>query len=257
MKYALLADIHANLEAFEAVLRSIERVGVGAITVSGDLIGYYANPNECVQLAQKHKLHAVVGNHDRAGATGNPLLGSERAVRAMQWTQSRLSRSNAEYLARLPTTLRVGSQMLLFHGALHPEQNPENLHLENDADLRASLLKLPRHSEHPSIGIHGHTHRQRVVQLSASNEIFPLNETTGVLSLEADHRYLVNPGSVGQPRDGSRDAAWAIYDDESFTLSFMRTNYKRDNTLRKAARAGLVPGKATRIWRRLLRRRSG
>jgi predicted phosphodiesterase len=248
MKIAVVSDIHANLEAFTAVLADIRAARVDAILCCGDFVGYFANPNECIRLAREHQLLAVAGNHDLGVVLRKSLDRFwDVAANAILWTRPRLASDCGAWLDALPR-IRAEFGCLLFHGALHPDDQPEDLHLEKDADIRLTLEALSHHSSRCRVAFYGHTHRQSAISFHAGEVRLEAGST---VHLSPAAWYLVNPGSVGLPRDGDPRAAWLLYDQSRGTLSFRRTQYDRAPCVAKARREGLLkPGSMVRLaWR--------
>ncbi len=241
MRYAVLADVHANLEALTAVLAAAEAAGAARVVCAGDLVGYHADPDACVERLRAASAVCVAGNHDRVAAgLAEPTSFGATARRAALWTRGRLSATSRAFLAALPVHRVVDGHFLLFHGALHPTPNPD-LHLSNDARVARSIQALRDGPWPVSLAFFGHTHRSVVhearggARRSWEGPMFQLAE---------DAHHLVNPGSVGQPRDGDPRAAFALYDADSGALRFVRVPFDRDACLAKAARAGILEPEA-------------
>jgi predicted phosphodiesterase len=229
---AVISDLHANLEAVEATFSDIARQKVDEVLCLGDLVGYFANPNECVELIRSRGVRCVMGNHDRVAAgLAEPTNFGETARRAILWTRQELSDDNRRFLAGLPMTLALG-ELLLVHGALTPEPNVD-LHVSSLARAEQSLTAL-RDRFSARICLFGHTHRPMLYRLDDSSARAHKGE--GCLSL-AGH-CLVNPGSVGQSRDADARASYVILDGENAT--FRRVEFARAATLAKASHAGLL-----------------
>lgn len=236
MKYALLSDIHASLEALRAVLDDACAEGARRFLCTGDLVGYHAEPDACIELLRAHDPVCVAGNHDRVAAgLADPANFGEQARRAILWTRARLSDAGRAYLAALPLTSVVDDRLLLFHGALHPVPNVD-LHLSSTERVRRSIQALRDGPWGVRLAFFGHTHRGVVHQargaLMSSAEADTMELTTGA-------HYLVNPGSVGQPRDGDPRASYLLFDSDASLLRFRRVPFDVDATLAKTARAGL------------------
>ena len=249
MRALLISDIHANLPALEAVLAAAPPYD--AVWNLGDVVGYGASPNEVVVLARRLGGIVVRGNHDRACSGIMPFSQfrdfSSLAASAVCWTQGVLTNENTEWLA----TLRRGPvwaiprKVQCVHGA--PNDEDEYVFLEGDA--WAAL-----YGSRARIVFCGHTHRQGgwslhrlevtslkpAYQSSACAEQFEL-------PLEKGWRYLINPGSVGQPRDGDSRAAFAVYDEAKSVLTWHRVPYKVLTAQRRIRRAELPEVLATRL----------
>ncbi len=241
MRYAIISDIHANIEALDAVLDTVDGLEVDQILCCGDLVGYLASPNECVERIRERRIATIAGNHDLAAA-GMKRLDSfwDVARQAIIWTRRQLSSENAEFLRSLPGIMTVDDRVLLFHGALHPATAPEDLHLESEEDIRQSFATMTR--RHPSIRVafFGHLHVPCVYRMREDAvEILDPRR----LRLEADSHYLVNPGSVGLSRDSDPNPAFALYDAETGEIEFHRVIHSHVTATARADQAGLTrPG---------------
>lgn len=237
MRYAILSDVHANVEALATVLAAADRERADAIVVLGDLVGYHADPAACIDLLRARGAIAIAGNHDRAAVGLDPHARfPEAGRRAIAWTRATLDAERLDYLARLPITRVVDRRFLMFHAALHPTPGVE-LHLGSPERVARSLEALRRGAFGVKIGFFGHTHRP-IVHEQRGGAVRSLFATT--VFLRPDAWYLVNPGSVGQPRDGDLRASFAIFDDEDASVRFHRVAFDRGACLAKAARAGLL-----------------
>lgn len=241
----LVSDIHGNLPAFEAVLAAAPQYDV--VWNLGDIVGYGANPNEVVQLARNLGKIVVRGNHDRACSSGTIPDFSPLAAYAARWTQEVLTKENQLWLSKLRRGgLRpLGSRVLCVHGM--PNYEDEYLTHKGRAQ---SALKASR----AWITFFGHTHFQEG-WISDKQEITLLRpnfpSTDGPVRFEVplspNCRYVINPGSVGQPRDGDWRAAFAIFDDVQSKLTWHRVPYKVLTAQRRIRRAGLPPYLADRL----------
>jgi predicted phosphodiesterase len=241
VRYAVLADVHANLEALAAVLAAAEAAGAARVVCAGDLVGYHADPDACVERLRAASAICVAGNHDRVAAgLAEPTRFGVVARRAALWTRARLSAESRAFLAALPVHRVVDGRFLLFHGALHPTPNAD-LHLSSDVRVASSIQALRDGPWPVSLAFFGHTHRSVVHEAKGGAR---RSWEGPMIQLEEGARYLVNPGSVGQPRDGDPRAAFALFDTETETgggaVSFVRVPFDRGACLAKAERAGLL-----------------
>ena len=217
MLYAILADIHANLTAFEAVLGDIEKKGgVDEIWCLGDIVGYGPDPCRCIELLRQYKHVCVVGNHDLA-AIGKMELSyfNPYAAAACQWTAEQLSEDDIEYLKNLPLTLEKG-EFLLAHGS-PAEPALEYVMSASIAARNFEFFQLP-------YCLVGHTHAP-VAYREEEGECIPVSLSPGIGLVLGEKRMIINPGGVGQPRDGDPRAAYAIYDDEGRVFRLYRIEY--------------------------------
>jgi len=244
MRYLVLSDIHGNLEAFEAVLAHAADQHYDRTLVLGDLVGYGADPNAIVEAVIALNPAAVIrGNHDKVAAGVESADGFNAAARrAVAWTAEALTPASRAYLTNLPAgPAFVDSDLEICHGA--PGNEDEYLFEAHDA------AKALRDSERPMC-FFGHTHVPVVYQLSPDNEL----EVSGLdrasarrLTLQPGCKYLVNPGSVGQPRDGDARAAYAMFDTQTHELTLFRVVYPIETAQAKIREAGLPDVLATRL----------
>jgi predicted phosphodiesterase len=256
LRYAVLSDIHASLEALQAVLDDARAQCADRLVCLGDVVGYHADPDACVALLRAHDPVCVAGNHDRvAVGLAEPTHFGDVARRAVLWTRDQLSPESRAYLRALPLLAVVDGRFLIVHGALHPAPNAD-LHLSRASRVRRSLQALREGPWGVHLGFFGHTHRGVVHEAHAGgvHEV-PLDGAS--LPLTAGAHHLVNPGSVGQPRDGDPRAAYVILDTtpEVWRLDVRRVPFDRDACLAKAERAGLLDP-ATGFPRHLARMRA-
>jgi predicted phosphodiesterase len=240
VRYAVLADIHANIEALDAVLDAVRAEGVDRIVCAGDLVGYHADPDPCVTRLREAGAVCIAGNHDRVAAgVARPTHFGAAARDAILWTSAHLSAESRAFLAALPLFCVVDRKFLMVHGSLHPTPNAD-LHLSRDARVARSIQTLREGPWTVGIAFFGHTHRAVVHEARGAG--FRSREDPTV-QLDPDAAYLINPGSVGQPRDGDPRAAFAIFDAEQGRVELRRVSFDREACLGKAARAGLLPAR--------------
>jgi predicted phosphodiesterase len=242
MRYAILSDIHSNLEALTAVLVDAEEQGAGATLCCGDIIGYGANPNECIQKLVEKKTRAILGNHDEAAVYGSTLSSfNPQAKKALLWNKEALEEGSREYLCELPMDLTADSTVHLVHGS--PRSIEEYVvGLEQAAQILSEMeTTLP--------GVHilcfGHTHMAMYIGPRA--ELINEDANHKILRLQEGKRYLINPGSVGQPRDKDWRASYAMFDSETMILEFRRIEYDVASAQKKILEAGIPPTFALRL----------
>ncbi|NBC86468.1 MAG: metallophosphoesterase [Bacteroidetes bacterium] len=229
MRLAIISDIHSNLEALQTALRAIERVGVDRVYCLGDVVGYNANPVECMHLVQKHCDGVVVGNHDLAVATGDGLgqLPPD-AQKAALHNRKLLNESLRKEIISWPE--RIDAHDCTF------------VHATPDAPLAWKRINsFPAAKEQfdyfdTSVCFVGHTHVPSVV-----------SDRLGVLKVRPGHRFMINPGSIGQPRDTNPKLSFALYDSSSMQYRNVRLDYDTETTARKLKAAGLPDRLAKRL----------
>ena len=240
MRVAVISDIHANLAALEAVLAAIDADPVDELWCLGDLVGYGPHPNETVALVRARAAVCLAGNHD-LGVLGTISLddfGGEAAV-AARWTQSVLDADARSFLAALePHGTRAG--IGLYHGS--PRDPVWEYVLDGHAALRSLEAAPERHV------LVGHSHAALQISLDVDDHLAGDLAPAGTeVTIDDTARRLLNPGSVGQPRDGDPRAAWLVIDVESGRATFGRTTYPIGRTQAAIRAAGLPSGLAERL----------
>lgn len=225
MRYGLISDIHSNLAALEAVLRSLEQQGpLTGLLCMGDIIGYGPQPNEVVERLRQYPLFTIVGNHDLAVLGQLPLADFNRdAIDANVWTRMQLLPEYLDWLETLKPMVQFDRKVTLAHGSP----------LEPVWEYLTSTHSAARNFEAYSTQLCfvGHTHLPRIFvpkEPEAGSEVaraeMYIPEAGDIFEI-GDTRAIVNPGSVGQPRDSDKRAAYAIYDDSEMTITFGRVSY--------------------------------
>lgn len=236
MKYAIFADIHANLEALEAVLQHARSSGCDKFVCLGDIVGYNASPAECLELVKALDCPTVKGNHDEE-SSGNHSLERMNAVaqKALLWTREQLSDEQKTWLRRLRMVRQVG-QFTIVHSTLD-QPNAWN-YVTNKFDAMSNFTY-----QFTNLCFHGHTHIPRIFVQSPRVNLLEESE----IVLEDDNKYFINVGSVGQPRDNDWRASYAVYDVEAKKVSIQRVEYDLATTQAKIRAAGLPELLATRL----------
>lgn len=236
MRIALLADIHANREAYEAVLEKVGELAPDRIVLLGDIVGYGPDPEYAVEKTAEMVERGAIcvkGNHDEAAVSG-PSGMSENARVAAEWTMKRLSPSHTRFLDALPLLAREDGRTYVHASADRPAEWP----YVHDADTAALCLA----ASDDAIVLCGHTHVPAVYYSLAGRK--PVRHTPAPNAdtpLLPTRRHAVVVGAVGQPRDGIPTACFALLDTEAATIAMLRVPYDFDATGRKIGEAGL-PG---------------
>jgi diadenosine tetraphosphatase ApaH/serine/threonine PP2A family protein phosphatase len=238
VRAAVISDIHGNLHALEAVLTDILREGADEVWCLGDVVGYGPHPNECCALVRERAALCLCGNHDLAVVGGLDISDfSGDAALAARWTQGVLSAENADWLRSLrPSGEREGVE--LYHGS---PRDPVWDYVLSDEIATASL----RLTVAPVVLV-GHSHVALALWLE-EGQLDGGQAPPGTELPLADRRSLLNPGSVGQPRDGDARAAWLLLDLAAGTASFRRTPYDISGAQADARAAGLPETLAARL----------
>ncbi len=220
MKYAVISDIHSNVEALTTVLREIGRKHVDEILCLGDIVGYGANPDEVVELIRRETKYVVRGNHDDAVFSEETFATiNSYAKAAINYTADLLSDSNREWLSKLPLTHKI-DKFLLVHASPSEPQSWKYIFTKAEAEI-----EMPSFKER--ICLIGHTH---VPMIFESSDPDGSGEKI---------RELINVGSVGQPRDGDNRASFGIIDTKNFTYANFRIEYDYRTAADKIIAAGL------------------
>jgi predicted phosphodiesterase len=229
VRYLILSDIHANLEGLEAVLEHAKDQYESIINC-GDLAGYGPNPNEVVDWCRATNSTVVRGNHDKACALLENLEWFNPVAReSALWTHQVLTPQNRKYLGELPKGPAPIDGFQIFHGA--PQDEDEYIVTHDEAQYAAQFLGSP-------ISFFGHTHLQGGFAVHRNG--IRRTPDAGIVDLNDESMlYLINPGSVGQPRDGDPRAGYAIYDSDEHLVECRRVNYDNITTWRKIVQAGL------------------
>lgn len=227
MKIAIISDIHSNLEALQGVLKDIERWKVDKTLCCGDIIGYGANPNEVVEIVKEKHIPCVLGNHDFSAVRLESLEKfNPYAQKALRWTHDHTKDENLGFLSQLPRMYKDkfdNAKVVLIHGSPIDELFDYVYPITSDEVLKSFLQKAKA-----DILILGHTH-------------IPFIRRIGV-------DLVINPGSVGQPRDGVLTASYTLIDTEVRSAGIYRVNYDIDSAARKIVEAGLPRYLADRLF---------
>lgn len=243
MRYLILSDMHANWDAFETVLRRARRKRYEAVLVLGDLVGYGAAPNQVVEAVRRlgPRLFTVRGNHDKVVA-GIDAGGNfnQTALTAAQWTTGRLTPGNLRYVRDLPQgPLRVEEGVAICHGS--PLDEDTYVFSDVDAWEIFSRYEMP-------VTFFGHTHIPSLFWLEGRLlGVKALRGTSGRIVLSPGGRYLINPGSIGQPRDRDPRASYMIYDSKKRVVSWYRIPYPIGDAQSRIRKAGLPNSLADRL----------
>jgi predicted phosphodiesterase len=228
MKFAIMADIHANLEAFQAVLEDSKKEGCTHYALLGDFVGYCADPKECIDLVRALGAPCVKGNHDEYCATELPLKSfNPVAARAVQWTRYQLGRDDRQWLHGLPYTQTV-EDFTIVHATL---EAPERWGYVFDRVAAAASFAHQK----TQLCFFGHTH----VPVAFVSDDTVRGGTFTKFKIESGKRYFVNVGAVGQPRDNNPKAAYVTHDKDAQTIELRRVTYDIATTQRKVREAGI------------------
>ncbi|MGB0991860.1 MAG: metallophosphoesterase family protein [Akkermansiaceae bacterium] len=236
MKYAIVSDIHANLEALTSVLDDVSAHDVDRLICLGDVVGYNANPCECIDILRDTGCLVLRGNHDAYAVSGEiPAVVNNRARLSLEWTREQLSSDHWQWLSNLPMHRRIGGFEVV-HASLH---QPEDWNYVTNAI--EAILHF--HFQQTGLCFFGHIHSQ----LYFTTEKRKTYKDFGTLRLDREQQYLVNVGSVGQPRSDDKRAEYVIYDTRTNQIETRKVEYDIEQACDKIRRAGLPEHNALRL----------
>ncbi|MDY6854460.1 MAG: metallophosphoesterase family protein [Thermodesulfobacteriota bacterium] len=238
MKWAILSDIHGNLEALEAVLDCISKEDILKLAFLGDVVGYGANPNECLDIIKDRADVIIAGNHDYAVA-GLTDISSFNALarKAIEWTKEHMPKRNRSFLSGV-SLINSTDDLTFVHSTPY---NPQEWgYLFSLSDVIQGF-----NSCNSRICFVGHSHIPAVFIKDSKGMVYPSGPFT--IHLKEGCRYIINVGSVGQPRDAILDAAFGVYDTEEFLYTIKRVPYDITTAQKKILESGLPEYLARRI----------
>jgi predicted phosphodiesterase len=236
MKYAIIADIHGNLEAFQVVLNDIKSQNVTHTVCLGDVVGYNANPKECLQIVREMNIPCVKGNHDEYCSTDDALEGfNPNAAAAVLWTRAQLSAEECQWLRDLKYTKMIASFSIV-HATLDAPQRWGYVF-----DKLAAAASFPYQTT--PVCFFGHTH----VPVAFMRDTAVRGGTYSKFKIDPSKKYFINVGAVGQPRDNNPRAAYVIYDMDAGTIELRRLDYDIAAAQKKILDAGLPERLAERL----------
>ena len=235
--FAVLGDIHSNLDALNVVLEDCRSQGVTDFLCTGDVVGYNACPHECMDIIRELGCPVVVGNHDFSVASQQTLDDFNPAAAAVvEWTRRQLSEDELSWLRVLPFT-RTQMGITLVHSTM---DNPENFgYVFDNLQAEANFL-----NQKTPVCFHGHTHCPMIYEKSMSG-VYRIDAQD--FTLPIGRKYFVNVGSVGQPRDGDPRATYVIFDPKERTVRYRRLAYDIEAAQERIRLAGLPERLAARL----------
>lgn len=230
MRYGIFSDVHSNLEALEAIIDAYKKERIDKYLCIGDIVGYAANPNECAEKIKTLAMVTVAGNHDQASVN---LLSLEyfdlQAAEAIIWAKDNLSEESKYFLEPLKLVYK-NEDLTLVHGTL---DDPQDFNYMTDDYAASKAFKLLE----TNVCFAGHTHHAEIFIRDKNNRIHYSNEKS--VDINKQNKYIINVGSVGQPRDGNPNSAYCIYDADKKKVELKRVSYDIQVTAKKIYDAGL------------------
>jgi len=239
-RVALISDVHGNLPALEAVLADVDASSADAIWCLGDVVGYGAQPSECIALVREHAAVCLAGNHDLVvtGEIDISVFASHAAV-AAEWTRTVLEPEELEWLSGLSPA--------------EPDRRPALFHASPRDPVWEYVLSMPTaeaclDAMQERVGAVGHSHMALWFHHDGDGMDVCAPAPAGTTASLGEGRWLINPGSVGQPRDGDARAAWLLLDRGDWAAEWRRVDYPIDEAAGAIERAGLPPFLANRLY---------
>jgi predicted phosphodiesterase len=230
MRYGIFSDVHSNLEALEAVLDAYKKEAIDEFLCGGDIVGYGANPLECIARIKAVAKLTVAGNHDWASVGLFPVTYfNPLAAQAVSWTRQKLDTADNGFLKGLRLVFKNGD-LTLVHGTLH---NPEEFNYMMDGDAAERTFEILK----TDICFVGHSHLPGFFIQDEEKRLSYREKDA--LAIQKGRQYIVNVGSVGQPRDRNPDAAYCIYDTDKKKVEIKRIKYDTEAARAKIINAGL------------------
>jgi predicted phosphodiesterase len=225
MRYAIISDIHGNVEALQAVLADMKTRSIDEIVCLGDIVGYYPDPEKCIELVRNNVKYCVAGNHDYAAINKIDIQTfTYYAFVAMEWTRNHISRNAMEFLSSLPLSIEQDG---LYFTHSSPSNTQDWIYVFPDSE--EAVFEAFNSLVH-RLNFIGHTHWPSIM-IQEDDKIILCPEHT--VKLNPDNFYLVNVGSVGQPRDFDSRSCYAIYDSDIDEIALVRVAYDYSVTQKK------------------------
>ena len=238
MRYIIFSDLHSNLEALNQFQKEIETIAYDKLVCLGDIVGYGADPNPCVQWVREKADFTIAGNHDWAAVekTDTTYFNSY-AYESCLWTREKLTEENKNFLRSLPLDHEEGGVYWVHASPFEPEA-------WHYVTSKTGAKRYFRHFEAPICFV-GHSHRPVILEQTADGEVN--DYVSEFWDIEPEHRYIFNDGSLGQPRDGNPDPSFMIYDSEGKTVKVCRFEYDLNSAQDKIRENGLPVYLAERL----------
>ncbi len=242
MLIGIMADLHSNIEATKAVLKALDDIGPERIICLGDIVGYNADPNAVIDIIRERTITRIIGNHDAivSGLEDPSFFYSSKALVALEWHLEHVREDNRQWLAKAPKQAVFEEQFLAVHGA----PSDRDAYINDWLDAMREFAALD--GTGTRVCFFGHSHRPSIF---GEYNCVATTAKSSKLTLSPSNRYLINPGSVGQPRDHDPRAAFGLFDTEAMTFEFCRVEYDVASVARKVIAAGLPKKLAERLFK--------
>ena len=240
MAIAVLGDIHSNLAALKAVMEKLDELGVKRVLFVGDLVGYNASPAECIYIFRQRNFIGISGNHDRY-TTGQEMRDvRDTTIEAVEYTRKAINDEGVAFLRQLPDKRMIDQRYMIVHGSILDRDEymlSAEVIAKNMQELRTSYTGI-------DICFFGHSHFPAVIGNGKADMKF---QATRTVKLDPLKQYMINPGSVGQPRDGVPLASFALLAPDEHAVTIMRVEYDTKDSYGRVLKAGLGRALAERL----------
>ena len=238
MRYIIFSDLHSNLEALNQFEKEIETIAHDKLVCLGDIVGYGADPNPCIEWVMKNVDFCVAGNHDwgAVNKTSTSYFNLSAYV-SSQWTREKLTEENKKFLCSLSLDHEEGG-VYWVHASPHKPKAWQYVTSKSGGELHFKSFDA-------GICFVGHTHKPVILEQTPDGEV--KDYVSDMWNIKPENRYIINVGSLGQPRDGNPDAAFMVYDSEERTVGIHRFEYDLSSTQHKIRENSLPSDSAERL----------
>ncbi len=248
MIYIIFSDIHSNLEALNTLIQATKNIPNSQWICLGDVVGYASHPNECIQLLRRYNIPTVIGNHDYALLhTSERRKFNQLALEAIYWQLKIIKNVHNTFIKELPFTRQFGEEFSVTHSDF---SSPSNFFYVDNVYAAEKSFKAMM----SPMGFFGHTHLPMIFEEEPgqNGRLCPritMQSIQGkrMIHLKRDRRYLINPGSIGQPRDGDPRLSFVVFDSKEMVVTFQRMNYNIEHESERMIEAQLPIELAERI----------
>ncbi len=247
MKFAIISDIHSNLESLEKAIEIIESFSIEKIICLGDIIGYGANPNECLEIVKKYCDQIILGNHDEASLSSEHEENhfNSIALTSLNWTIDNLNKQSKNFLKKLPYKVEY-NDFLFVHSSPKEFKKWHYILTHHEATVNFKFF-------HHKICFFGHTHIPYVFIQNPTQGFFSVEENSKQydikkIFLNKKNKYLINPGSIGQPRDFNPFLSFGIFDSSEYSFQIVRAKYNVRKSAHKILDKNLPEKNAQRLF---------
>jgi diadenosine tetraphosphatase ApaH/serine/threonine PP2A family protein phosphatase len=239
MRYAIISDIHGNAEALQAVLKDIQHNSIDTVICLGDIVGYYPDPEKCIELVRDNVAQCVAGNHDYAAIGKIDTQNfTYYAYAAMEWTKKHLSEKSKSFLEGLPLSIDRDGMFFTHSSPSNPQDWAYVFPDSEEAVFQAFNCLVYQ------LNFIGHTHWPSIM-IQDDDKVYLHSDHS--IKINDNHYYLINVGSVGQPRDFDSRSCYGIYDSQTKEFSLRRVKYDFSTTQKKIRDNDLPPFLAERL----------